>query len=1033
MCRRVASQFIPAVRSADAIHHHRSRAHRAVFGCLLLLATWFAHTAVAAGPAGRYAFRSFGPEQGLRNQAVTSLAQDADGFLYVGTEDGLFRYDGAGFQRLGTADGLPSEGITLLRSGSSGEVWVATERGLVAWRGVSRDARFPTALLPGIPFTGIAVSNRGGLLVSTGRGFFEGDGRGLAPVAGLPHEAGAAWLSPDGETAYFAVAGRLYQRLAGRWRAQPLPELATGEAVQAIVQDARGGLWVRGRQMLLHAVHFGAPFEDLTAQLPGAAVQKGELVLDAAGRVWAPTNHGIACFDGDSRSLIDVAHGLPNEWATTVLMDREGSLWVGSEGVQQLQGRLAWTSFTRREGLPSDTVWGVFRDRDGTLWVATNRGVARSSDGGWTLLAGTQGRSFYAFAESARGDLWIGGNSGHADHNTLLYRAHASHAFQPVSLASVDGPSTINSLAYGPDGALYIATFANGLQRAIGEGDTFRFEPVALPGGSADEQVNQLARDDRGRLWAAGMRGLAMFDGTRWRRYGAADHLRETQIETVTAVGNAMWISYWNVDGLSRLQADATGALAVEQVTAPAALVGDTIYSAGITVMPAAIWLGTAMGLKRWRQGRIEHFGRSNGLPGDDAAANGFWADRDGDVWFGMSNGLAHFSARNDPGPLPSAPSFVTSVQDGQGRTLGAAAQDVAWQDRALTFHFATLAFAQPGDIQREVRLAGFEDAWRRTAVGEARYTGLLPGHYRFQVRARYRSGAWGAVASRDLVVMPPWWLTWWFLALGVVSLVLLSMAAVRWRLARLRAKNAELEALVGQRTRDLKAAYVALEEASMVDPLTGLKNRRYLSMFMPEELARCMRQQRDRHLAANAADRNIDLCLLLLDVDHFKAVNDTHGHTAGDTVLRQLGGVLRATCRDSDVVVRWGGEEFLVLARNCDREQIQAMASQICDAVRTHPFVLDDGTTLRKTCSLGFTAFPLLRSDPERFGWEQGVELADQCLYAAKHSGRDGWVGGLLRDGGGDPAQGLRDIAGYGVARVLTSFGAPDDLRWQE
>jgi len=244
---------------------------------------------------------------------------------------------------------------------------------------------------------------------------------------------------------------------------------------------------------------------------------------------------------------------------------------------------------------------------------------------------------------------------------------------------------------------------------------------------------------------------------------------------------------------------------------------------------------------------------------------------------------------------------------------------------------------------------------------------------------------------------------------------------------------NVQLESLVSERTRDLAAAYQALEEASMVDPLTGLKNRRYLSAFMPEEIARCLRQQRAA-AAGRGEDRNIDLCVLMLDLDHFKAVNDTHGHGAGDAVLRQLGEVLRATCRDSDVVVRWGGEEFIVLARNADRQQIHVMAAQLCDSIRNHPFDLGNGVVLHKTCSLGYTAFPLLRDDPERLGWEQSVELADQCLYAAKSSGRDGWVGCLpVQPGSADEGTGtVRDMPGFGPCIVRSSFGDGCDLHWK-
>ena len=208
-------------------------------------------------------------------------------------------------------------------------------------------------------------------------------------------------------------------------------------------------------------------------------------------------------------------------------------------------------------------------------------------------------------------------------------------------------PATVYSLAFGPDGALYVATMAHGLHRLTPAGAGFASAAIVLPGGADDEQINQLLRDPAGRLWAAGMRGLARYDGLRWRRMGAPDGLLESQIETITGAGaDGLWVSYCNVDGLTRLRAGATGPAIVEHVTQPDALVADTIHSAGLD-RRGVHWLGTAMGIKRWRNGQVERFGRADGLPGDDAAANAFWADRNGDLWFGMANGLVHFDARH--------------------------------------------------------------------------------------------------------------------------------------------------------------------------------------------------------------------------------------------------------------------------------------------------------------------------------------------------------------------------------------------------
>ncbi|MGH8076257.1 MAG: ligand-binding sensor domain-containing diguanylate cyclase, partial [Lysobacter sp.] len=996
--------------------------------CLLVACLYWSSLAVAADAPGIYSFRSYGPDQGLRNQAVTALAQDRVGFLYVGTEDGLFRYDGETFHRLGIAEGLPSDGVSVLHATQQGRLWVALDKGLLAWDGLTRDPRARHVLLPDRVVFGIASTDSGRLLVSTSSGSFEGDARTLKPVPGVPPKSGAGWLSADGSAGLLTADGNLYRRDAtGRWHPRKLPSAVAGEAIQAVVKDAAGRIWLRGWQLLIRLESFDAPEPDLSIRLPGAPVHRGELHLDAAGRVWAPTDRGILVVEGHEHRVIDTERGLPNEWAATVLMDREGSLWVASEGVHRLQGRLAWTSHTRRQGLPSDTVWAVMRDRAGTLWVATQRGIAHATAKGWVSLPIAGDRTFYSFAESASGDLWVGGNSDEAGNNTLLRRPRGSEDFRLVPLTSAPN-STVNSLAFGPDGALYIGTMEHGLHRMTARGAGFSSEAVVIPGGAADEQFNQLARDGRGRLWAAGMRGLAVFDGHRWRRMSVPEGLLEAQVETVLpADADALWVSYWNVNGLTLVRAGDAAPAVVRHVTGPDALVADAIYSTGLD-RHGVLWLGTAMGVKRWRQGRIERFGRADGLPSEDAVANAFWADANGDVWFGMANGLAHFAARMDAG-VPKPPvALITSVVDGQARPLVATTPAVAWKDRALTFRFAALSFLDETRIRRQVRLLGFEDAWRDTAVSEARYTGLLPGQYRFQVRARYGAGAYGQVATRAVEVLPPWWLTWWFLTLAAVGAVLLAVLAFRWRVARLRRRNLQLEALVAARTRDLLLANAAVEEASMVDPLTGLKNRRYLSAFLPEELARCVRQQRaNKDQRSVLPGRNTDLCLLLVDLDHFKSVNDSHGHAGGDAVLRQVGQVMRAACRESDVVVRWGGEEFLILARNADRAQAHVLASTVCDAVRSHSFDLGNGVVLSMTCSIGFTAFPLVLGQPDRFGWEEAVDLADQCLYAVKKSGRNGWVGCLVKDSVQTYAEGalpgVQEMDARGQCVVQTSF----------
>ncbi|BDU75048.1 tetratricopeptide repeat-containing diguanylate cyclase [Mesoterricola sediminis] len=193
-----------------------------------------------------------------------------------------------------------------------------------------------------------------------------------------------------------------------------------------------------------------------------------------------------------------------------------------------------------------------------------------------------------------------------------------------------------------------------------------------------------------------------------------------------------------------------------------------------------------------------------------------------------------------------------------------------------------------------------------------------------------------------------------------------------------------------------LQAANKALADMSLRDPLTSLANRRYLTSRIAEDLAQIHRLQRSGLTEAGKTRMplNIDVIFFMIDIDHFKQVNDTHGHAAGDQVLRQFASILSSTMRDSDTVVRWGGEEFFVVAKHTSRTEAHIVAERIRSRVEAFPFDIGEGRIVHKTCSVGFATYPFFRKDPALVAWEKVAEVADQCLYAAKASGRNTWVG---------------------------------------
>ncbi len=204
-------------------------------------------------------------------------------------------------------------------------------------------------------------------------------------------------------------------------------------------------------------------------------------------------------------------------------------------------------------------------------------------------------------------------------------------------------------------------------------------------------------------------------------------------------------------------------------------------------------------------------------------------------------------------------------------------------------------------------------------------------------------------------------------------------------------------QAQLVEKNLELEKAYQALEDVSLTDQLTGLRNRRFFLQHVDGDVGMALRHY-DDPLRSTAADEQggpgRDMVFFMVDLDHFKEVNDVHGHAAGDAVLVQMQERLREVFRESDYLIRWGGEEFLVLARATHRDDAKVVAERIRNAVAKRPFILADGTEIARTCSIGFACFPFVQEEPRLLTWSEVVELADQGLYLVKRSGRNAWAG---------------------------------------
>ena len=954
----------------------------------------------AEGPSGRMAFLVHGRAEGLKHLSICALGQDATGFIWAGTEGGAYRYDGAGFRRWGMADGLPSSWVECFSPETDGSMWIGTRRGL----GRFRDGRVTAVTAPEklaraeVKF--LFRAKDGDLWVATDQGLFVRGASGAFQAAPRWPGGKAYWVAEGREGLWVGSEEGLRLLRDGAWQAFGKESGLSGDPVKAVAEDGAGRLWVRTQGDIFVRRVPGGIFTRVDAGPVQNTIYEESLEGDGQGGIWAPTVQGLLHFKADGgMERLGQERGLPTTWANNVLVDRQGRFWATGVGLYQELGHGDWHTYAQADGLPADNIWAIHRDQFGALWVATTNGLARLRAEGFQITPGTGGEIFYAFAEQS-GALWAGGEQAYLD-VFRFGRDRPDHVALPKAPVS---PQVL-SLAFDPDGGLWIGTAKAGLLRRAPDGT---YAQVSVPGLSTEGQVVTVQLDADGSLWVASDAGLAIRakDGS-WRSWGAGSGLRLPRLWGLARMADGTaWVSYQEPYGLTHLRVDGDRLEVIRELGSAQGLSSDSIYSLGRDAADN-LWAGTNDGITRIApDGLLARFARAQGLVGEDCNPFSFWPDPDGDVWIGTTGGLEHHSAGVDPSAsAPPAAAILSAEAAGRMEDgpfdPNAHLRDVDHGASTLVFRFGTLDFAQAPSVQYQVRLLGLGEDWRDTQIHEARYPALPPARYRFEVRVKTEGGMTGPVSAVEFEVLPPWWRRRGIVALGAATLLALVWVWLRWRTQRLRRRNAELQELVRQRTEALELSNLALEAISMTDPLTGLGNRRRLEQNLPPELARARRRHREL-LEGKVAQLPPDakLAAVMLDIDRFKSVNDTYGHAGGDAILSQVSERIQAVCRGTDFPVRWGGEEFLVVAHVADLDGACAFTERLARALRGRPFHLPDGKDLTLTASFGFALFPFIATDPESVEWNEVVAMADRCLYAAKYSGRDRWIGVAGPDG---------------------------------
>lgn len=966
---------------------------------------------------------------GLPSPIVQALAQDGDGFLWVGTGSGVSRWDGYRFRnyqfQVGVAGSLPDNDVYSMYTDPAGTLWIGTRSGGVVRYDAAHD-RFQT-------FTPAAKGQASPTIYAM---VTDGDG-GLwvASRSGLDH------LDP----------------VTGKFTAVALEGTSGGIPAMCLLRDRGGRIWVGTPLGLFRSNSGGADFrrQDIFGT---ATVRPWRLLLDHAGRLWIGTTAGAWVLEPsatEARQIHETEPGpslLDQTSVDTLCEAKPGVIWLGTLGAgivavdeRRLETHRITHDAAYPTSLPSDSVVVLLTDAAGSVWAGTTQGVGRANpDGGiltffgGTGLPGQAGRiadsDITSVLPVSQDRMWLGLNAGGVELVSL-----AGAELQPLRHIAAGAGSPlpggqINALATGPDGALYIGT-TNWVYRADGDGSHL----TALPRPQGTPIYVDGLLSENGTLWIGSRKGL-------WKT-SLSESMRQppepvtlpltTPETTVLArgAGNDLWIATANELVRYDTSAQTSERIPVDPnadgLPAPVTSVlvdregrlWGTTWGAGISVLQGR----DAEGKPRFRS-------FAQGLPNTNA--DDILQARDGKLWVSTDDGFAIVDPQTFAvTPLRQADGIAipaywvksgANLPDGRllfggdgGVTVVDPAQFQPWRYVApvvvtdilaggapvppdlfnqadstpvlpiqhdanrIEVGFAALDYTGPNRERYAYKLDGFEKDWiPATATRRvASYTNLPPGSYTLELRGSNRNGVWGPVRRLHIRVIPAWYQTTWARIGAFLLLLLVLTIAYRWSTAYMRVRQHELERRVEERTAEIRRATEELEESrrqleqmAHSDALTGLPNRRMFTDYFRRLLASAQRHE------------NSSFTLVLFDLDKFKEINDAWGHDAGDAWLKAVAERVNGVMRQSDFFARVGGDEFaMLIADPIDQDGLAAVCSRVAKSVRD-PLPVDQAV-LTTTLSIGTATYPQDGVDETAL-----FKAADVALYRVKHAGGNGW-----------------------------------------
>jgi signal transduction histidine kinase/ligand-binding sensor domain-containing protein/CheY-like chemotaxis protein len=762
----------------------------------------------------QFPHRTWQTADGLPQNSVLALAQTPDGYLWGGTWEGLVRFDGVRFTVYDKTNtpALPGHMVLCLERSPDGTLWIGMPEGLAGWR--------QGAFFPVVPPAGTRLEEPRALMTARdGSLWIATDGSGVTRLSqglfrtwstsdGLASDKVRS-LGEDAAGGIWAGGAKGLQRWDGTAWAAPLPLPGKDHAVvvYTMMRDPQGTLWVGTEEGDVYQLRDGTLRPVPEASLPGAPIVR--MLVDRAGSLWVGSlGLGLIRLSNGRRSVLEPGHPLASTQVSDMLEDTEGNLWLGTDarGLHRLQDA-PFTTYGAAEGLGNDMVLAIRQTRDGSLWFGSvGGGLTRLKDGkmtSWTEKDGLISDRVRAITEGPDGSLWLGTRRGISRFREGTFTSFGvEQGLQDVRAFQLDVDT---------HGTLWVGT-PSGLARWTGE----RFEPFTPRGGLPGQDVALLRASAAGGIWVGTLGGALahIIDGQ--STVLAAEHgpLNSRLMALYEDDTGTLWIG--TNDGLFRWRAGR-----FQHFTVAQGLFDNRIFQ----LLPDGeghLWMSSNKGIARVAvaeleavaEGRLPRvttrvYGAEDGMRSEECNALGSpagWRDQSGRLWFPTILGAVVYTPGSKTPRVPPPPVLIEELQV-DGHTIPASERDRI--DRIggrVEIHYTSAGLRAPTQLRFRYQLEGVDTDWVDAGTRRAAYyTRLLPGAYRFRVAAEYADGG-GTAPGAELTfyLKPRLYQTWWFRVACALLAVLTVAGGVWLRLHQARRREHELQARVDERTTEL-------------------------------------------------------------------------------------------------------------------------------------------------------------------------------------------------------------------------------------